>query len=192
VQLTYRHRLGGIFGYGGPKGVLPGPGAKSGHSFVTGGMLGMQGDSVCNGILSQEFEATKKIYHKMQKRWKDMAGEFERHAASASSADEAKFWRLLAARLLTWSQDDHFRVQFRMCEFSKIGGTVCRHAGRKRKRAQATEETAEAAEVDAEGAVAEVDADRVEPPEIDAGSDDAKYASLQRSLDRKESEFAGS
>ena len=79
-----------------------------------------------------------------------------------------------------------------MCEFPKIGGIVCRHAGRKRKRARATEEAAAAAEVDAEGAVAETNADCVEPPEIDAGNDDAKYDSLQRSLDRKDSEFAES
>ena len=81
--------------------MLPRPGAKSGHSFVTGGMLGMQGDSACNDILSKEFNATKEADNNMQKRWKDMAGEFERHAASASSVTEVKFWRLLAAHLLT-------------------------------------------------------------------------------------------
>ena len=51
---------------------------------MTGCMLGMQGDSMCNSALSKKFDATRKANNRMQWRLKDIAAEFEGHGASAS------------------------------------------------------------------------------------------------------------
>ncbi|CAK0871488.1 unnamed protein product [Prorocentrum cordatum] len=72
------------------QGCLPGPGARSGYSFLI-------------------------------------------HAAKSPA--EKEFWRRLAARLELWRdgrQQDDLRLQFRLCEMSKIAGIVRRNAGRRR------------------------------------------------------------
>ena len=74
-------------------------------------------------------------YRKLHKRWADLAASFKANGSRASNDLEQQFWALIASRLLEdWCRADHFRTQFRNCEFSKIGGIVCRNAGVKRKR----------------------------------------------------------
>jgi hypothetical protein len=154
----------GSGGYGGTKGVLPGPGAKSGYAFVTGEMLGTQGDSSCNGILSQEFDASIKAYNKMQLRWRKLSYEFRLLAKQSISEREQVFWTRLADRLVKWSSDDHYRIQFRFCEFGKIGGIVCRNAGRKRAWADFFQEGETDNDVD-------VHSQKDELPEVDSASE---------------------
>ena len=172
--------MSGSGGYGGTKGVLPGPGAKSGCNFVTGGVLGMEGDSTCNGILALEFDQTAKTYNKFQKRWKDLAEEYRQLGSDATIAKEQEVFRArIATRLEAWSRDDHFRVQFRFCVFSKIGGIVCRNSGRKRKASVQSvdqEQDVQGQETGDDGA----DPVSAETPEDDMPADEERFSEFAR------------
>ena len=92
--------------------------------------------------------------------------------ASAVLPEEIVFWKALVDCLGNWINDDGFRKQFRTCEFSKIGGIVCRNAGTKRKsRSEAVEEP--------ETKVAEASDD-----EADADEDDMVLSRILRQMHR--------
>ena len=132
----------------------------------------MQGDSCCTGVLTAEYDRTIKVYDKLQKRWKKLAEFFTSQAKEATSENEISFCKALAACFTRWSRDDHFRVQFRLCEFSKIGGIICRHAGKKRKAATYSD--------------GERDITEFEPPEEDPLATDSTIAAYSMEIDEKE------
>ena len=114
-------------------GVLPGPGAQSGHRFVTGHSLGIGGASSSRGLLADEFDETLVTYKKLRLNWLELVREYKQNASDATSVDEQLFWTRLSRRLAAWREADDIRTQFRLCEFSKIAGIICRKQGRYRK-----------------------------------------------------------
>jgi len=116
-------------------GCVPGPGAKSGLSFLQGNSLGMSGGSTCQGVLSDEFDAAVKSYKQLRRRLLGIAQGYRAKAETASLETESTFWLRLAARVEQWRNSDDLRIQFRLCECSKIGGIVLRNVGRWRDSA---------------------------------------------------------
>ena len=110
-------------------GCLPGPGAKSGLAFVFGGTLGIRGDSFTAGVLAREYDETAEAYRELHGKWKELAQAYKANAGAATVPEEQLLWNALHRQLLAWASADHFRKQFRLCEFSKIGDVVCRNQG---------------------------------------------------------------
>ena len=98
--------------------------------------MGISGDTKCLGLLDEEFDRTAKAYVALKTRLLNLQRTYEwnRDHAACSEA-EKMFWSRLAARVELWRdprKQDDLRLQFRLCEMSKIAGIVCRNAGRKR------------------------------------------------------------
>lgn len=98
----------------------------------------------------------------------------------------ALFWTRMADRLQKWRDADHLRTQFRLCEFSKIAGVICRGQGRwrdsvKLQRQAEARRTSEAIDAGL-AAAADGDADM----ENDDAVDDllADSAALEREHER--------
>lgn len=80
-------------------------------------------------MLAREYDETALAYGKLHGDWKELAQAYKRKAAAATLPEEQLLWEALHRRLLGWAVADHFRTQFRLCEFSKIGNIVCRNQG---------------------------------------------------------------
>lgn len=121
-------------------GVLAGPGAESGFRFISGQSLGCGTAPTTQGLLADMFDQTVAQYKTLRTRWKKIADRYLEFASAARHSDEAAFWSRMAARVSFWRKCDDVRTQFRCCEFSKIGGIVCRNQGRWRATTTATED----------------------------------------------------
>ena len=88
-------------------------------------LWGCWGDSSTAGVLAREYDETAVTYRDLHGRWKELALVYKANACAAILPGEKFLWEALSRRLLEWASADHFRTQFRLCEFSKIGNIVC-------------------------------------------------------------------
>ena len=111
-------------------GCVPGPGARSGLQFLKGRSLGMCGGSTCCGVLSDEFDDAVKDYKQLRTRLLTVKRRYEACAREATLPEERDFWTRLANRMVLWRGCDDLRLQFRLCETSKVAGMVLANRGR--------------------------------------------------------------